>query len=149
MDKNTQLYPHFKLWELANNKGDANKPQMLLTPAQDDLMICIENLREWWARGINCNSCFRQPLYNKAVGGSSNSLHLYALAFDWGVDLSYSQRVAVCEQWKSITKRAGKIGGINFYDWGVHLDANEDYFHHNNFVIRDKFGSVIPGVPRY
>lgn len=146
MDKNTQLYRHFKLWELANNKGVTTKPQMLLTPEQDNLMLCIEALRDWWNRPMNCNSCYRQTVYNKSIGGASNSLHLLARAFDWGVDLSYKQRVAVYETWKSITKRGGFIGGINFYPWGVHLDANEDYYGHTDFIIRDG-DIIVPYVP--
>ena len=147
MDKNTRLYPHFRLFELANNKGDATKPQMLLSPENDNLMLAIEEFRGWWGKPINCNSCFRQREYNRLIGGASNSLHLLARAFDAAEDLSYKQRIAWYETWRSICRRGGYIGGINFYPWGAHLDINEDYFGHTNFVIRDK-DTIVNYVPR-
>lgn len=147
MDKSAQIYPHFKLYELANNKGRSDIPQMILSPAVDDFMALVEDFRGWWGRGMNCNSCYRQPAYNKMVGGAANSLHLQALAFDWPVSLDYQARVRVYQKWYEITKRAGRVGGINFYPWGCHIDSNEDYFGHREFVIRD--GDVIvPFVPK-
>ena len=147
MDKNTRLYPHFRLFELANNEGDTNIPQMLLTPESDEFMLLVEQLRCWWDKPMNCNSNYRQRAYNKRVGGSSNSLHLEALAFDWPVILTYAQRIAVYNQWMDITRRAGKIGGINFYPWGLHIDANEDKFGYKHFVIRNG-KTVVQSVPR-
>ena len=147
IDKDTRIYPHFKLWELANNQGDSKQPQMILSPAVDDLMQLIEALRCWWHKPMTCGSCFRQKAFNKKVGGASNSLHLEALAFDWNVKLTYALRVAVYQQWRALTHQAGKIGGINFYPWGVHLDANEDRFGHKSFVIRDG-NKIVDEVPR-
>lgn len=147
MDKNTRLYPHFRLFELANNEGNNKLPQMLLTPENDDFMMLIEAFRSWWGKPMTCNSCYRQSGYNRTVGGASNSLHLDALAFDWGVQLTYAQRVAVYQQWYYITTRAGKVGGINFYPWGCHLDASENRFGHKSFVIRDG-DRIVPAVPR-
>lgn len=141
MDKNAQITPHFKLWELANNKGNANIPQMILSAEIDDFLGLIEEFRGWWNKGMNCNSCYRQQDFNKSVGGSWNSLHLLALAFDWAQALDYTGRVRVYQAWYDITKRAGKVGGINFYPWGCHLDAHEDYYGHKDFVIRQ--GNVI------
>lgn len=147
MDKNTRLYPHFCLFELANNKGNTNIPQMLLSPQQDNLLCCVEELRGWYGKAINCNSCFRQKDFNKSIGGAANSLHLLARAFDAGIDLSYRERVAWFETWRAICKRGGFIGGINFYPWGVHIDINEDYFGHTDFIIRDK-DKIVNYVPR-
>ena len=146
LDKNTRIYPHFKLYELANNEGDTNTHQMILSPEIDDFMALIEDFRRWWNKPMNCNSCYRQPEYNKSVGGDWNSLHLKALAFDWGVQLTYAQRVAIYQQWYYITTRAGKVGGINFYPWGCHLDASENLFGHKSFVIRDH-KRIVPSVP--
>lgn len=147
MDKNTQLWPHFKLWEVANNKGDTKDYQFILSPETDDFMLMIEQLRSWWNKPMTCNSCFRQVQYNKAVGGDPKSLHLQARAFDWGVNLTYQQRVAVCRQWSEICRRSGRTGGINFYTWGVHLDDHEDYYGYKQFVIRDG-DKVVQFVPR-
>lgn len=147
LDKNTRLYPHFTLTELANNKGDAAKPQMILDPDVDSFMCMIESFRAWWNKPMTCNSCYRQAEYNKTVGGAANSLHLHALAFDWAVKLTYADRVRVASKWNSICKDAGRVGGINFYTWGCHLDAHEDRFGYTNFVIRDG-NKVTQQVPR-
>lgn len=148
MDKNTQIYPHFKLYELANNKGRADLPQMVLNPTVDDFMFMIEEFRGWWGRGMHCNSCYRQEGFNATVAGASkNSLHLRALAFDWGQVLTYEQRVAVCNEWSAICRKHGKIGGINFYSWGVHFAYDETVFGYNHFIIRDN-NKIVMSVPR-
>ena len=148
MDKYAQITPHFKLWELANNKGRADIPQMILSAEVDDFLYLIEDFRGWWGKPMNCNSNFRQPEYNKSVGGSSNSLHLLALAFDWPVMLDYAGRVAVYQTWYDITRRAGKIGGINFYPWGCHLDAAENKLGYKSFIIRDGSFKIVDKVPK-
>lgn len=147
MDKSVQLYPHFKLSELANTKGDSKQPQMILSPDVDEFMSMIEEFRGWWGKGMHCNSCYRQPEFNASIGASPRSLHLQALAFDWGQTLTYEQRVAVYWQWYNICKRRGKIGGINYYPWGVHFDANEEKLGNKSFVIRNGTTRVY-SVPR-
>lgn len=147
VDKNAQIYPHFKLWELANNKGRTDLPQMLLNADVDNFLSMIEEFRGWWGKPMTCNSCYRQPEYNASIGGAVNSLHLRALAFDWGQTLTYEQRVAVCNQWGAICKRRGKIGGINFYPWGVHFSFDESVFGYNHFIIRNG-NTIVNSVPR-
>ena len=147
LDKNTRLSPHFRLFEVANNKGDKSIEQMILSPRFDDFLGQIEEFRVWWNKPMNCNSCFRQVEYNRSIGGAENSLHLLALAFDWGESLTYSQRVAVYTKWREITTKAGRIGGINFYPWGCHIDSYEDLFGHRAFVIRDK-DRIVNYVPK-
>ena len=137
MDKNAQLYPHFKLYELANNKGKTTEPQYMITPETDAFMMLLEEFRVKWAKSMTCNSCYRQPEFNKSVGGASNSLHLQALAFDWGASLTGTDRTRIIKLWEDITKRGGKIGGINLYNWGCHLDANEEKFGNSHFVVRN------------
>lgn len=137
MDKNIQLYPHFKLWELANNEGDAKKAQMILSPKQDAFMLLIEQFRCEYNKPMTCNSCFRQPAYNKKIGGDKNSLHLQALAFDWGVSYNKALDNYVINTWRAICEASGKIGGLNLEPYGYHLDANEEHFGHTKFVIRN------------
>ena len=148
MDKNAQITPHFKLYELANNKGNKDMPQMFLSAEIDDFLVLIEDFRGWWGKPMNCNSCYRQPEFNSSVGGSPNSLHLLALAFDWPVTLDYQGRLYVYDTWRSITERAGKIGGINFYPWGCHLDASEDKLGHKSFIIRKGSYQIVDKVPK-
>lgn len=138
MDKSLQLYPHFKLQELANNLGDPKQPQMILSPEQDELLWMIEQLRSWWNKPMTCSSCYRQPDFNKSVGGDANSLHLQALAFDWKVNVTDRQRTDIVNYWKNLCDIRHHVGGINLYTWGFHLDASEDKFGYTAFKIRDK-----------
>lgn len=138
MNKNTRLYPHFKLWELANNKGNPKEPQYLISPDQDEFMFLVEKFRALWNQPINVNSNYRQADYNKSVGGSVNSLHLLAEALD--VDkpnMSSAERDKVVRLWQDICTSAGKVGGINLYKWGFHIDASEWRYGYKSFVVRN------------
>lgn len=137
MDPNARIRKNFKLYELANNKGSAELPQFIINADVDLFLDMIQELRNWWAKSMTVNSCFRQAAYNKSVGGSSNSLHLKALALDWGVKLTDAQRSKLRDKWADICQAHGRIGGINYYSWGVHLDAFEDNFGYKSFVVRD------------
>ena len=148
MDKNARITPHFRLFELANNKGDNTIPQMILSAEIDDFLSLIEDFRVQYNKPMNCNSCYRQPAYNKSVHGAANSLHLLALAFDWPVELDYTGRLYVYDLWRGITDKAGKVGGINFYPWGCHLDASENKFGHTDFIIRRGSYTIVDRVPR-
>ena len=148
LNRNTQIYPHFKLYELANNKGKTDIPQMILTPEVDEFFVLVEKFRGMIGRPFNVNSCYRQTDYNKGVGGSRNSLHLRALALDVAFpSLSYAERLTLYTGWRTITQAAGKIGGINFYSWGIHIDSNEKLFGHEQFVIRNGSNKIVDRVP--
>lgn len=149
MDKNVYISPHFRLFELANNEGDKTIPQMILHADFDRFIVLLEQFRTQYGKPMNCNSNFRQVAYNKAVGGAPNSLHLEALAFDWPVDLDYSGRLYVYDLWRTITEKGGAVGGINYYKWGCHLDANEDKYGHTSFIIRRGSYTIVDKVPRY
>lgn len=124
--------------ELANNSGDANKPQMYFDKEVDEFLDMIQEFRMWYAKPMTVSSCFRQAEYNRKVGGASNSLHLQAKALDWKVSLTSAQLKNVQHKWAEICLAHKRIGGINLYSWGVHLDAFEDKFGAKSFVVRDK-----------
>lgn len=149
MDKNAYISPHFRLFELANNKGDNTIPQMILTAEVDRFLGFVEQFRVQYNKPMNCNSCYRQPAYNKSIGGAANSLHLEALAFDWPEQLNYDGRLYVYDLWRTITEKGGAVGGINYYPWGCHLDANEDKYGHTGFIIRRGSNTIVDKVPRY
>lgn len=149
MDKNAYISPHFRLFELANNDGDKTIQQMILSAEVDRFLTLLEQFRVQYNQPMNCNSCYRQPAYNKKVKGAANSLHLEALAFDWPVQLDYNGRLYVYDLWRTITEKAGAVGGINYYPWGCHLDANENKYGHTSFIIRRGSNTIVNSVPRY
>ena len=122
LDKNTQLSPHFKLSELANNKGDIKLPQYEINAHTADFLTMIEELRVWYNKPITCNCCYRQAGYNsEQCGALPDSLHLEGLAFDWGVKHNKVQQQHVIEKWLLINQAHGTQGVIGIYPWGYHL----------------------------
>jgi len=45
----------------------------------------LEEVRAYFGRPVRVLSCYRSPLVNKAVGGSKNSAHRFALAADFTI----------------------------------------------------------------
>lgn len=50
----------------------------------------LQNFRIWYNRPIFINSCYRPEKYNKQIGGSKNSSHLYAMAIDFNYPFEYN-----------------------------------------------------------
>ena len=46
------------------------------------LALELDKIRDEWGCPILVNSCYRPPAVNRAVGGASNSQHLYGRAVD-------------------------------------------------------------------
>jgi uncharacterized protein YcbK (DUF882 family) len=72
-------------------------------------------------KAVHINSAFRTPEKNKAVGGVSNSQHLYGTAVDLKTPAGWTptQLALVAREimpdW----------GGVGIYDWGVHVDVRD------------------------
>lgn len=86
--------------------------------------------RTWYNRPINITSGYRPPDYNKAVGGSSNSSHLKALAIDFKLPQTYhimdhdhKERYLnnVKTKWTDICRCFGKNAQCNYYDTYIHI----------------------------
>lgn len=121
MDKNALISPHFKLYELANNKGDTKYPQYEINEKTPVFLAMLEQLREWYNKPIKCNSCYRQEKYNAQCGGMPDSMHLNGLAFDWGVQHTKAQQQNVIREWLLINQQYKTQGVIGVYPWGYHL----------------------------
>ncbi len=132
-----RIRPHFALSELANTKT-SEKVQFCYNAEVASFLDMIEEFRRWFNLPMTVNSCFRAPKFNASVGGDAKSLHLQARALDWGIrGHTEQQRKNVTEKWRELCLKYGKVGGINYYDWGYHLDDHEDYFSHHTFQVRD------------
>ena len=80
-----QLTPHFSLAELTitNQKID-NTPSKEVIEVLRTTAFYMEKVREILGGGsITINSGYRSPDVNRAIGGSSNSAHLYGYAVDF------------------------------------------------------------------
>lgn len=71
-----QLSKNFKVREFACKDGTIS------TPISQELVTMLQRLRDRLGVPINISSAYRTPKYNKAVGGSTNSQHLYGKAAD-------------------------------------------------------------------
>ncbi len=103
-----------------------------------------QELREWAAdtfphhakNGLILSNWYRTPKHNADVGGDRNSIHLNARAMDI-TNVRQDTFDAFIAAWRLICKQYNRIGGINFYSWGIHIDDYEDKFGHKVFQVRD------------
>lgn len=69
--------------DTAKSKGIENIPDWEQIDALRTLIEAVlDPLREWYSKSIIINSGFRSEALNSAVGGVSNSFHLYGQAAD-------------------------------------------------------------------
>ena len=96
--EDTRLTANFTLAELTKTStGIPNQP-----PSKSEIYSnllrtakMLQSLRDWLGKPIIVNSGYRSPAVNKAVGGASNSSHMYGLAADiWVKGLSPVQLAA-------------------------------------------------------
>jgi len=100
----------------------------------------LYQFRKWYNRPININSCYRPPAYNKLIGGSKNSSHLYSLAIDFKLPPEYYKLDKininnflenVKNKWTEITNKHGFKAQCNYYDSYIHigfsLTTNNNY----------------------
>lgn len=137
--------PHFSWKEIANNLS------------KDEIKLCIkdwdnfyehclmmEELRMWAVtthpimskHGLIVSSWYREPDFNRSVGGASNSAHLDARATDIN-NIPQSLYKEFLTAWRVICSTHNKIGGIELYSWGMHFDSYSDKFGHKEFRVVD------------
>lgn len=126
---------NFSLAEIANKEAkDAAK--LDLTPEIVEHAQMMQELRDWYGKALNVSSWYRTKSFNKSCGGDSKSAHLVGLATDINnIPEPLYRDFAIA--WQMICSTHGKIGGVNYYDWGMHFCSDEGRFGHTGFVIRD------------
>jgi uncharacterized protein YcbK (DUF882 family) len=133
-----QIVKNFTLAEMTNKQA-TDEIKLILTPEVVEFAQMMQELRIWYNKSMTVNSWYRTKSYNAKCGGASNSVHLDGRACDIAIaGLTDLQFKHFADKWKQICKKHNKIGGINRYVWGIHLDDYEDKFGYKKFVIRDK-----------
>ncbi len=133
-----KITKHFAAWEFCNEEAQ-EEVKLIITPEFIEHVQMLEELRQLLGYSMDVSSGFRTPTYNAECDGSPNSAHLEGLATDI---TSIPQRdfELVTDYWRCICAIHRKIGGINYYPWGVHLCSDEGRFGNTSFKIRDYRG---------
>lgn len=118
-----KLTKNFTLRELANNEGAAANPQYLVSDYSLRFNTLLQIFRDRYGMPINPTSGYRQPAYNKKVGGSTNSLHLKACAADF-VDKYKRTDFYMLSLWLGVLIDNDIIGAMNIYN-------NDDYYRYH------------------
>ena len=126
---------NFTLAEIANKQA-SDQTKLKLTPAIVEHAQMMQELRDWYGKPLNVSSWYRTKKFNQSCGGSKNSAHLVGLATDINnIPEPYYRDFAIA--WETICTAHGKIGGCNYYDWGMHFCSDEGRFGNTTFQVRD------------
>ena len=96
----------------------------------------LQELRDWYGKSLEVSSWYRTKSFNESCGGSSDSAHLDGLATDIN-NIPESKYGEFKTAWEVICKNHGKIGGCNYYNWGMHFCSDEGRFGNKKFTVRD------------
>ena len=131
-----RITKNFSLLEMMNKEA-SDDIKLVLTPEVVEFALMIQELRDWYGKPLNPSSWYRTKAFNKKIGGASNSAHLDGRAVDFSniPKVKYSDFTIA---WQVICHRHGKIGGVNYYSWGMHFTDYEDKFGNAKFTVRDK-----------
>ena len=111
-DGDLQLSPHFRLAEFACKDGS---DKVLV---DDALVELLETIRAAAGVAVSINSAYRTPAHNAAVGGVSNSQHVYGRAADIVVAGASPLLVGQIAEYYLDRK-----GGIGVYQTFTHVDT--------------------------
>lgn len=111
-------WPNFKPSELKSNGDDSLLIHMYA-------MDCLQNLRSTWGAPLIINSAYRNPNYNKEIGGAPNSFHMRAMAFDISTS-GYN------EDHLANNAKACGFTGIIKYDTFIHVDVRDNPYEKDN-----------------
>ena len=111
-DGNTAITANFKVREFACKDGSDT---VFLSTG---LVQILQQIRYHFGKPITINSGYRTDAYNKKVGGSANSQHLYGLAADIVVSGVSPEKVAAYAE-----TLLPNTGGIGRYAGFTHIDV--------------------------
>lgn len=110
MINNIKVSENFKLYEFECRDGNKE------VKVDDQLVIKLQKLRDLIERPITIVSAYRNPEYNKRVGGVANSQHVLGKAADIKVNGMTPKQVAKYAESAGFT-------GIGIYDSFTHVDV--------------------------
>ena len=121
-DGNLNLSANFKVKEFACKDGSNH---ILI---DTELVDVLQKIRDHFGKPITINSAYRNPAYNKKIGGVSNSQHTKGTAADIVVSGVLPSDVA-----KYVEYIMPKSGGIGLYSSFVHVDVRAKRSRWTNF----------------
>ncbi|NLZ83021.1 MAG: hypothetical protein GX915_05100 [Clostridiales bacterium] len=132
-----RIVKNFSLAEMTNKQAK-DEVKLILTPEVIEFAQMMQELRNWYGKPMNVSSWYRTKSFNSGLKGSSpNSAHLDGRACDIN-NIPQNLFDDFTIAWQMICTLHGKIGGVNYYSWGMHFTDHEDKFGHKAFQIRDK-----------
>ena len=138
-------FRHFSIEEIVNTQS-VGETQMHWTDRVMEHGQMMDELRDVFGGPLHSSSWFRAPLFNRKIGGASNSAHLDGEATDIdNIDTSNEKVVQfLITAWKTICAVHHKIGGIEIYGpgkkfkkGGMHFDSHSDKFGCKTFRLKD------------
>lgn len=111
-DGETYLTKNFQVKEFACKD---NSDKILI---DTDLVDILQKVRDHFNQPVTLNSAYRSPSHNRAVGGVSNSQHVYGTAADTVV-----KNVSPVEVSKYVEFLMSDRGGIGLYTTFTHIDV--------------------------
>jgi uncharacterized protein YcbK (DUF882 family) len=131
-----RIVKNFSLAEMTN-KLAKDEIKLVLTPEVVEFAQMMQELRDWYGKPLEVSSWYRTKRFNDGLKGSSpTSAHLDGRACDINnipQNLYHDFTIA----WQVICSIHDKVGGVNYYSWGMHFTDHEDKFGKHSFQIRD------------
>ena len=131
LPEDLSLTKNFTLSELANKAGNPAKAQYIISEYSMSFNDMFQKFRESYKAAIQPTSGYRQPEYNKQIGGDPTSLHLQACAVDF-IDKNKKQDYWMLSTWLRIVRDAGTVGAANIYNnnglYRYHFEAFSNVF---------------------
>ena len=110
-------YPNFRKDEFACKCGEYCNGHPV--DVDEKLLVLLQKIRDHFGKAVVITSAVRCKTHNKAVGGVSNSQHLYGTAADIKVPgVSPSALLAYAD-------KINPNGGVGKYSWGIHIDTRK------------------------
>lgn len=104
-----QVSEHFTLGEFLPRAGVVGTPNYTHARVSPRVVELAEEVRELLGGiPVHVNSCYRPPVYNRAIGGASSSYHMDGLAVDLSAAVPFVQLEDACR--RSQQKSGGGLG---------------------------------------